>query len=106
MLVTFFGLSPIDVDECTKKTHECSNKNGCRNTQGSYTCTCETGYYLDSDQRTCKGLLILIYKKKTVVLLSYVCYGLMVNFTLLFQTLMSAVHIEIPVVTMVIAKTQ
>ena len=43
-----------DVDECASGNGGC-NQN-CVNNDGSYECTCNTGYVLDTDQRTCIGL--------------------------------------------------
>ncbi|KAH9523894.1 hypothetical protein Btru_047340 [Bulinus truncatus] len=43
-----------DINECiTDELNLCTNKNGCTNTNGSYTCTCQTGSKLDNDGRTC-----------------------------------------------------
>ena len=41
-----------DIDECLREDI-CSH--ACHNTQGSYKCTCQTGYYLESDNNTCHG---------------------------------------------------
>ena len=63
IIVVLFLLrySNTDINECSANTHDCSYQEGCQNTQGSYRCTCDVGYYLDDDQRTCKGKSI--YKK-------------------------------------------
>ena len=42
-------------------TDECSNSNGgcaqnCTNTVGSYICSCNSGYNLNSDQHACNGI--------------------------------------------------
>lgn len=34
----------------------------CSNTEGSYVCTCNNGYSLDSDGYTCSGKLFVYYK--------------------------------------------
>lgn len=49
----------IDIDECTADLdmHDCYNDSHCFNTQGSYECTCPSGYILDTyDGRTCQGI--------------------------------------------------
>ncbi|KAL4224218.1 EGF domain [Mactra antiquata] len=40
-----------DVDECRSYNGGC--RHGCRNTHGSYYCTCNNGYYLGSNRKTC-----------------------------------------------------
>uniref|UniRef100_A0A2C9KEN1 EGF-like domain-containing protein n=1 Tax=Biomphalaria glabrata TaxID=6526 RepID=A0A2C9KEN1_BIOGL len=43
-----------DVNECLlNATNLCSNRNGCINTNGSFVCTCEVGFKLDNDNRSC-----------------------------------------------------
>ena len=37
-------ISILDIDECAKGTHTCSANAECANTEGSYKCTCKTGY--------------------------------------------------------------
>ena len=44
---TFFagnGLQCQDIDECAAGNNNCHEKAKCENTQGSYTCTCVSGY--------------------------------------------------------------
>ena len=41
-----------DTDECLED-HRCSH--GCRNTEGSYTCTCPRGLSLTPDGSNCRG---------------------------------------------------
>lgn len=41
------------MNECTLQTDMCSHN--CHNTEGSYTCSCRTGYMLNSDGFTCDG---------------------------------------------------
>ncbi|XP_078349730.1 uncharacterized protein LOC144634592 [Oculina patagonica] len=36
-----------DIDECAVGTHSCSVDAACNNTEGSYNCTCKSGYYGD-----------------------------------------------------------
>ena len=49
MIVLFF----IDIDECMLDTDECSANSSCVDTEGSYNCTCDVGYVLQDDLRTC-----------------------------------------------------
>ncbi len=43
-------MPPIDVNECQEVT-ECQQ--GCTNTPGSFECTCEPGFTLQGDGKTC-----------------------------------------------------
>ena len=40
-----------DIDECELGGAECTQ--GCRNLRGSYSCTCEPGYQLGTDGKSC-----------------------------------------------------
>ena len=62
-----------DIDECEEGTDNCDDDNGtCINNEGSFECTCNTGY--SGDGVTCEGKIvyfhprlnyfITIYKKK------------------------------------------
>ena len=44
-----------DHNECITNTHTCDQV--CHNSHGSYYCTCNSGYRLNADQRTCDGNL-------------------------------------------------
>ena len=44
----------IDINECTKGLHTCEHN--CNNNVGSYTCSCDDGYDLDENGRTCTGM--------------------------------------------------
>ena len=39
-----WGPACINVNECTKGTHECPLNSECKDTIGSYECECNTGY--------------------------------------------------------------
>ena len=43
----------LDVDECALGTDNCAANAICTNTDGSYTCACNTGY--SGDGITCTG---------------------------------------------------
>lgn len=42
-----------DINECLENTAKCNQY--CHNTNGSYFCSCQQGYKLDSDTHTCLG---------------------------------------------------
>ena len=45
-----------DINECSNGTlNQCTNKNMCVNTNGSYECRCPIGQELDNDRRSCSG---------------------------------------------------
>ena len=58
----FFFSFPIFiyVDECQKNTHDCHLNATCRNTNGSFVCTCLSGFKGDGRECTGKGLYIVI----------------------------------------------
>ena len=43
----------LDVDECQLSNGGCEHH--CINTNGSYTCNCNKGFFLDSNGKTCSG---------------------------------------------------
>ena len=43
----------VDVNECNTNNGGCEDS--CVNTDGSYYCTCDTGYSLDSNKHDCNG---------------------------------------------------
>ena len=43
-----------DINECSSEAlNDCKSNDLCQDVDGSYTCTCATGYKLKSDARTC-----------------------------------------------------
>ena len=44
-----------DVNECTTGTHNCAQN--CLNEDGYFSCSCESGFTLASDGKTCNGRL-------------------------------------------------
>ena len=42
-----------DNDECAEETHDCHKHAFCNDTDGSFNCTCETGY--SGDGKSCHG---------------------------------------------------
>ena len=51
--VQFYCHIFTDIDECAAGTHMCAQN--CQDTQGSYTCSCRSGFALNADGRTCTG---------------------------------------------------
>ena len=49
--------SRVDIDECKLNTHECDRNASCNNTEGSYQCTCDSGY--QGTGRICAGNRII-----------------------------------------------
>ena len=45
----------LDIDECQEK--RCGTNATCNNTEGSFRCTCNIGYY--GDGYNCTGILVL-----------------------------------------------
>ena len=43
----------LEIDECTSKIHNCDRNALCKNTEGSFSCTCKTGY--KGDGKKCRG---------------------------------------------------
>ena len=43
----------LDIDECMRSTDGCSH--GCKNTIGSYQCTCPYGLKIGLDKHRCRG---------------------------------------------------
>ena len=54
----------VDIDECTS-TGICQHT--CRNTWGSYVCSCYTGYKVAADGRSCEGNCPLFYISCAIV---------------------------------------
>ena len=48
-------LLDADEDECQADNAGCEQT--CKNTPGSYTCTCTEGFQLESDKHMCTGIL-------------------------------------------------
>ena len=55
IMITLYRIICIsDIDECTEDPcdHDCTN------TDGSFTCSCNNGYELDDNGRSCNGMYI------------------------------------------------
>ena len=46
-------IAMADIDECSENRNNCEQL--CQNTQGSYICSCRTGYRLATDGAECDG---------------------------------------------------
>ena len=53
LTVPVVSLSLSDIDECALDLAGCGQT--CTNTEGSFVCSCEDGYQLDGDGKTCSG---------------------------------------------------
>ena len=57
-MLSILPFCSTDCDECTLGTHKCHRFATCRNTYGSYTCSCQSGY--TGDGAYCAGKIALI----------------------------------------------
>lgn len=53
--VNEYGNQCIDIDECSRGTHECGAKQICQNKAGGYICECPLGYIMNS-KRECEDI--------------------------------------------------
>ena len=51
---TYAKFPPVDIDECNNGVALCSQS--CRNTPGSFECTCKPGFQLAANMETCEGI--------------------------------------------------
>ena len=63
----FFSLFP-DVNECTNNVDNCDANAFCKNTGGSYNCTCSPGY--TGNGTSCTGIIIQLLSEKAHVTIS------------------------------------
>ena len=57
-----FLLPPIDINECTAQSHDCSPNGMCTNVEGSFQCSCIPGF--EGDGKTCIGRFFKCIKLK------------------------------------------
>ena len=57
-------LTLLDIDECLTSKHTCHDNATCTDTDGSYNCTCNTGY--EGDGVNCTGICIEYHSPPTV----------------------------------------
>ena len=75
----------VDIDECTLNTDECSDNSNCTDTEGSYNCTCDVGYVLQDDLRTCLrkcDVLLAVLYSVTCLRLSNVVFNNFAQFSM------------------------
>ena len=48
-----------DINECQQMNSTCDQL--CTNTEGSFVCSCEEGYELQNDRKSCEGIAINKY---------------------------------------------
>lgn len=53
--VYLFVIHPLDVDECIQAPKPCNFI--CKNTEGSYLCSCPRGYILQENGKSCRGIM-------------------------------------------------
>ena len=88
-----YWFSPLisDIDECSKtELNECQHK--CKNTKGSYICSCNDGFRVDKDKENamvCKVLASQVFQpleKSEFELTIYSNFTLNLNFSSFFRT--------------------
>jgi fibulin 1/2 len=60
------GHTCVDIDECNVNIHGCAHK--CLKAHGFYNCSCDSGYALGLDGRSCNGMtfhdsVVYVYNK-------------------------------------------
>ena len=60
----------IDINECSASPSVCDSNANCRNTKGSYLCSCNVGF--TGDGKTCKGKKEVLHKGDVVFFLLYI----------------------------------
>ena len=70
-LCLYFVFASLDNDECSLNTHNCDANAACTNTEGSFTCACNTGYTGNGTSCSGKNLLLEPINFTTVTLLRW-----------------------------------
>ena len=55
----YLAAAYTDINECLCSDHGCQQ--WCNNTDGSYICSCDAGYELNDNGKTCDGMDFLAY---------------------------------------------
>lgn len=57
----------LDVDECTTELDDCQQM--CTNNDGGFNCSCESGYLLNSDMKTCSMLHHSLCQSSSIIII-------------------------------------
>ena len=96
-----FALVILDIDECAENHDNCEQL--CNNRAGDFTCSCRSGYQLDSDGRSCTGkhcvgLSTVVFQESDILVctcsyrIKAECYGNMLFFTIVVIEFERAVY--------------
>ena len=59
----------LDINECAMSNGDCQHQ--CKNTNGSYMCQCNEGFFLDGNAKSCFGKFYFKTKKHVRKVLRY-----------------------------------
>ena len=79
-----YDLLTADVDECAIGNHSCHDSATCHNNQGSYTCSCNSGYAGDGVFCTSKCITFQLEYIALLAITYYNCVAKLGTFCLLF----------------------
>ena len=51
-------MASVEINECASSSSPCEHS--CTNTDGSFQCSCNNGYLLDDDGRSCDGMFMYL----------------------------------------------
>ena len=70
MLGNYIMYINIDINECLNYNGACGQI--CTNTNGSYTCSCNSGFQIKNDGHNCTGIIIFnVYYVSIIIVLRY-----------------------------------
>lgn len=64
----------LDIDECTSGLNVCPTASTCINTDGSYYCKCNEGYF-QSNSYSCSGNSLVIRLENVILFFSGILFG-------------------------------
>ena len=75
-MITYYVGNFTDIIECATNNGGCSQL--CTNTIGSYICSCNVGYVISGDNRTCAGIYDILYSSndKCYIIIGFVFHFL------------------------------